>query len=1096
MNRYQRFPFPLFSLILLIGAQALILAAPSNADPFSALSPAAMSSSEIIDIQSSVGWMIQTSQPEDWLRLQGEGILSQVDQHFSVHLPADSRTTWALTSEPIWVYRFPLLKIRYRARGLQSDPNRPQFQLLPGSTGPVTPGASNIENPFARAGAMPISLPPDSLNDFQEHEFSVVVRPPIRTEQIDQIVLTLESGDQPADFEILDLSFHESGDQSTFFSTQYLQGIQSSSIPAHFTPFSLPQGNAPLHQIIADASSVSSQLECAGVPFQIHDSRRILSTSLPFRGSIALNVHQTCSRLFLLMACDLVGTDSAFGFRPREKIIQPERLIVQLNYDDGTEDQAFPYNLNLSDYIVDASSVCCYAVPVNPHKKIETVRLRELMSYGRLLLLGATLQRGETPDDCLPRIRYPQTLTFQPEAAANPSLESAPAQLRVKQDRYMSIETSCYRLELDAQSAEPITSLIHKAVGRNLLQKPNPLFSIQWGGLRVSPEQIQFQSYDADSDSLELVYLIIQEESRRLNARVRIQPLNTTECALSLRLENTGAEKASIRLRFPCLTEIQISENIQDDFYFFPRNQAAWSNVPVKVSGVHSGVFPLQFADLYSETNACGLALHTRDLELIPKEFLLEKHSTESRLGIDYGFEPPLDLPPKAVFETADAILQVHRGDWRVPFNAYKDWTQSWHAPNPQTRRVLRDVFICRRDYPIGGTGYLFDSVAGRYSLERLIDESLQDLGGIDMIDISGWAYSEKYGRVGEYQRYELGGLEDFHRSIAQSQSRGIPVGLYFEGYLIDPRSAIGQSHGKEWQIIQKDGRPKQWPGNEEIYVCPLQPGWQNFISQTLLNVASETGADAVYMDEYGFGGVDKICYADNHPHAPGVHTTIAERQMLQIVRSKLDQADRPIALYIEQTPNDVTSQFVDAAFDYSWYGERHYQSPAKFTPFRFAFPSFKIIQLFHAGIDPRSASAEDVKLCLFYGEAMWLKGRARSWFSRECRDVIRRAHKIFHASMEAFSSPNIEPMIPTQIPGVYANRFNADTYSIVTLYNQTPHTARGLLLSLKNADPAQAASLWEDAALRFTSDGGDLEVHGALHPHAVAVFRIGNHAP
>ncbi|MBN2329493.1 MAG: hypothetical protein JXR73_20295 [Candidatus Omnitrophica bacterium] len=1097
MHRYRLFQLAGFFLSLIIGSQGSILAPVSNADPLSALSPAAVTSSEITGIQASIGWTIQTSRPEDWMRLQGEGVLNQVDQHFSAYLPAGSRTTWALTSEPIWVYRFPILTIRYRARGLQSDPDRPLLQLLPGSTGPVTPGAANIENPFARAGSMPISLPPDSLSDYREHEFSVAVRPTIRTEQIDQIILSLQSGDQPADFEILELSFLESGDQRTVFSARYLQNMPPNSIPAHFTPFSLPPGNAPLHQIIDGASSsLSSLIECAGVPFQIHDSRLILSTSLPFRGAISLNIHQSCSRLFLLMACDLAGTDSAFGFRPRTKITQPERLVVQLNYDDGTEDQAFPYNLNLSDYIVDASAVCCYAVPVDPRKKLETVRLRELMSYGRLLLLGATLQQGDAPADRLPRIRYPRTLASNPDSESDPALESAPARLRVEQDRYMTIETPCCRLQLDARSAKPITSLLHKTTGRNLLQRPNPLFSIQWGGLRVPPEQIQFQSYEADQESLELVYSIVQEESSRLNARVRIQPLNPTDCAFSLSLENAGAQNASVRLRFPCLSGIQISENIQDDFYLFPRNQAAWSNQPANLSGVHSGAFPLQFADLYSEADSCGLALHTRDAQLIPKKYLLEKRPTESRLGIDYGFEQPLDLPPGAVFETAPAVLQFHRGDWRAPFDAYKEWTQTWYSPNPLTRRVLRDVFVCRRDYPIGGTGYLFDPVSGHYTLERLIDESLQDLGGIDMIDISGWAYSEQYGRVGEYRRYELGGLQDFHRSIAQSQSRGVPVGLYFEGYLIDPRSTIGQSRGREWQIIQKDGSPKQWPGNQEIFICPLQPGWQDFMSQTLLDVASETGARAVYMDEYGFGGADKTCYAGGHAHAPGLHPTLAERQMLQTVRSQLDRSDRPIALYTEQTPNDVASQYVDAAFDYSWYGDRNYESPTKLTLFRFAFPTFKVIQLFHAGIDPRSASAEDVKLCFFHGEALWIKGRARSWFSRECRAVIRQAHKIFHDNLEAFTSPHVDPMIPTQIPGLYANRFNAGSYSIVTLYNQTPGTLRGSLIALKNADPAQAASLWEDAPLRFTSAGGELQIHGALHPHAVAAFRIENRAP
>ncbi len=47
-----------------------------------------------------------------------------------------------------------------------------------------------------------------------------------------------------------------------------------------------------------------------------------------------------------------------------------------------------------------------------------------------------------------------------------------------------------------------------------------------------------------------------------------------------------------------------------------------------------------------------------------------------------------------------------------------------------------------------------------------------------------------------------------FHRAVEQTQDAGIPVGLYLEGYLIDPPSRIAQAHGKEWEIIGADGKP------------------------------------------------------------------------------------------------------------------------------------------------------------------------------------------------------------------------------------------------------------------------------------------------
>jgi len=399
-------------------------------------------------------------------------------------------------------------------------------------------------------------------------------------------------------------------------------------------------------------------------------------------------------------------------------------------------------------------------------------------------------------------------------------------------------------------------------------------------------------------------------------------------------------------------------------------------------------------------------------------------------------------------------------------------------------------VFLCRRDYPIGGTGYLFDPASQQYTFARLIAESQEDFGGIDLVDISGWAYSEQYGRVGEYERYELGGKENLRSGIAESHERRVPVGLYLEGYLLDPRSQAGRQSGREWQIIGADGQPKTWQGNQEQFMCPLASGWQTFLSQTLSHVARDTGADAVYMDQYGFADSAKTCYASHHGHTPGIHPVLAEHSMLQIVRSRLQKNERPVALYLEQTPNDVSSQYADAAFDYSLSGDPIPGSPAKLNLFRFAFPSFKIVQLFHAGIDPRAASEEDAKLCFFYGEAMWLKGRARSWFSRECREFIRRANKIFHDHEDVFASEDVEPMIPTQQAGLYANRFRSGTKTVITLYNAAYHSLQGLLLSVP-AKKASAALLWEGDRLEFRAVEDTLQVWGVLHPHAVSCFSI-----
>nr|HQH72132.1 DUF6259 domain-containing protein [bacterium] len=492
----------------------------------------------------------------------------------------------------------------------------------------------------------------------------------------------------------------------------------------------------------------------------------------------------------------------------------------------------------------------------------------------------------------------------------------------------------------------------------------------------------------------------------------------------------------------------------------------------------------------YSPATQTGLAVHTRDTRLIPKRFRYEKTETESKMGVEYGFFQSLELRPQQAFETPLTILEFHRGDWRVPFQTYRDWCAAWYHPNPATRDILKNVFICRRDYPIGGTGYLFDPSTNRYTFPRLIEESRKSLGGIGMIDISGWAYSEQCGRVGEYERFELGGSDNLKRNIEEGHAGEVSTGLYLEGYLVDPRSEIGRAHGKEWSIINRKLEPMKWAGNEEMFFCPFVPAWQDLMAGTVARVAQTTGADAMYLDQYGIADTGKACFSAGHGHEIGAHPVLAEQGMIQRVRRALDEAGRPVALYTEQMPNDITSQYTDAAFDYSLWGPRDFASPAKLHLFRFAFPDFKVIQLFHPGIDPRAASEEDARIAFFHGEALWLKGRARSWYSEECRAFIQKANRIFHDYREAFTSRDVEPFLPTEMNGLFANRFSTEKEDLITLYNATWHTLRGALLKWPKA-VKKVEDFWGMDEFKFHVSDPTTTIQGSVPPHGIGCLVI-----
>lgn len=260
--------------------------------------------------------------------------------------------------------------------------------------------------------------------------------------------------------------------------------------------------------------------------------------------------------------------------------------------------------------------------------------------------------------------------------------------------------------------------------------------------------------------------------------------------ALSLALTNVGATPLEFVLVFPSL-QVRPAEDPSDVYYLFPQQGAVISRRDMVLENVYSGAFPLQFLDVFSpKANRCA-CLIVRDTEGQFKTFRLKKSGVSVEVEVEYT----LRLAPGETYRPPEVSVSLHGGDWREGFNAYRKWLRSWYKPAGPRPVWLRSAFWARRDYPVGGSGRLFDVRRNRYTFDELIRDG-EAFGGIDFIDISGWGLSDSVGRVGDYP-VELGGPADLRRNIAFAKASGIPTGLYFEGYLIDKNSAVGRRLGR-----------------------------------------------------------------------------------------------------------------------------------------------------------------------------------------------------------------------------------------------------------------------------------------------------------
>jgi len=555
-------------------------------------------------------------------------------------------------------------------------------------------------------------------------------------------------------------------------------------------------------------------------------------------------------------------------------------------------------------------------------------------------------------------------------------------------------------------------------------------------------------------------YRVRTAEGIRLG--LAIEAASKSEWKIAARVENLGPAEHGISLVAPAIGPYRLSDREEDAWYWFPRRGTAFDWRPCSYRERYCGLFPVQFIDTFSPAEGRGVVLRTLDTACLQKHYLLEKKDNRFTLGVEY---PECRLRPRQSFATAAAIVSLTDGDWRRGLDAYRAWVKTWHRPLSPRKPWFRQVFNFRQRF-LGWLDPLYDEKSGKLDLQRAVDEARREFGGIDYLHLFDWGncgpYGRIYGRTGDHSPYEYlkGGREMLHATIASIRAQGVPVGLYIEGYLLDKRGKLGQGPGKGWQMLKSDGTGCWWPDSTEMYVCSYVPAWRDVQRSTYAAKVKELDVDGMYLDEFGFAGSWVDCYAKDHGHAVPGYAVVGERDCTQLVREAIDKAKPGVALYSEETPVDVTTQYQDGSFTYAMASVSTTPTRVPLNSARFALSDFKTIEILYCD-KPTGSWATGVRWVFFNGEAIWLEGPAAEWFEPETRAEIRRCHAIFRKHRDAFTTLEPIPLVSTEMGGVYANAFPVAGKTVYTIYNARRRTVRGDVLRVEL--PAGSRFRWFD---------------------------------
>lgn len=826
------------------------------------------------------------------------------------------------------------------------------------------------------------------------------------------------------------------------------------------------------------------KITAEGIPFRLRTAGgEVCRTGMLARGKLAVPVGRKVSEVYLLLASLFAGEEEpARGGGPLLALRDVDRFRVRLEYADGRAAECLPLDAGAGVRRVAAGPrvLCAFADPRRPLARVVIEDRTGQAAFGLVAATACTAPRG--PLDAH-RLRLQPAVDCRLQGPRNYALRRPPAPGVRIAGSHIRLQNAQLDATLDTSDGLKLLGLAGPAAGPALPAGGGPLLAATLDG---KPVPLTVTDVSGPSAAEARLTLAGREAAAGLRVRLRLSLGAGPELVLEGEAENAGAAPLAVGLRTR-VPGVRVGTNAADDYYLFPQSGAVWSNAPANLEAPYCGLFPVQFLDVTNRRTGGGVWLRTEDREGLPRSYTLARGGDGlTTLGVSY---PERALAPGERRPLVRTLIGIHPGDWHAAMDAYRAWLRTWYKPPAPRKRWFREVFNFRQRF-LWSYDPLYDARAGRFELEKALTEGAAQFGGIDYLHLFDWGncgkYGRIYGRTGDYSPADTwaGGWDAFRKAIAGVQAKGVPVGLYIEGYLLEEKGKLGQA-GKAWQRVGADGKPQYWPQSSEMFICPWAPAWREIQADTYARTVRETGASGMYLDEFGFTAPWAACYSASHGHPVPSSPVIGERGLTQMVRTRIDAARPGVALYSEECPPDVNSLYQDGSFTYSMSRALSAPSPVPLNLLRFAIPSFKTFEILTCD-HPTGSWATGVCWTFFNGEGIWLEGPASYWFEPETLAAIRKCHALLRAHKDAFAGDDVEALAPTLVEGVFANAFRAPSESVYTLYNSHPETVTAEVLRLPHRAGRRYEDAWNGRPLRPRTAGGFDYLSVTLGPQGV----------
>jgi hypothetical protein len=244
---------------------------------------------------------------------------------------------------------------------------------------------------------------------------------------------------------------------------------------------------------------------------------------------------------------------------------------------------------------------------------------------------------------------------------------------------------------------------------------------------------------------------------------------------------------------------------------------------------------------------------------------------------------------------------------------------------------------------------------------------------------------------------------------------------------------------------------------------------------EQIAGVADLVDPEAIYIDESNRVVGSKVCYSPRHDHVPG--NTIQE--LLGFMRELRERVPENVSLFTEFTPADVIAPYQNGALGHvteialSKYPSKvrspyEAQAPHAVDLSRFAFPWLRHFEIVKARDFGEDRGWHVLRYPFFNGNGIYARGflpkgsdRGAEALDPDMVAYLRNMLRVQRTYGQAFRSDDVEPLVPTESPLVFANRFEGGGDTVWTLLNVDYRSIRGTLLEVPHIEGAVYLDAW-----------------------------------